>query len=149
MFNRMITCCVVFLLLAALMLALTACGNEEKDVSYADGTYTGRSADHADDSDGNGSGYGEVTIEIIDGKIASCQFSMYELDGTVKDESYGSDLSQENRLKAQKAVQSAEKYASMLVQKGSLDGVDTISGATITLSEFKEAVNAALSEAEK
>ena len=72
---------------------------------------------------------------------------MYELDGTLKDESYGADLSKENRLKAQKAVQSAEKYASRLVEAGGLDGVDAISGATISYNEFIEAVNNALSKA--
>ena len=74
---------------------------------------------------------------------------MYELDGTMKDESYGADLSKENRLKAQKAVQSADKYAALLIKSGSIDGVDAISGATISCSEFKEAVNDALSKAAK
>ena len=117
------------------------------NASYADGTYEGRSSDHEADEDGNGSGYGEVTIEIKDNKVTSCTFALYELDGKVKDETYGADLSKENRLKAQKAVQAAEKYASMLVEGGSLDSVDTISGATISYSEFIEAVNDALSKA--
>lgn len=138
-------------MLLSLMLLLAACGGDKaKTPDYTnlkDGTYSGRSSDYEADESGNGAGYGEVTIEISGGRITSCEFKMYELDGKLKDETYGSDLSQENRLKAQKAVQSADKYASMLVEKGELSGVDTISGATISFNEFNEAVNDALSQA--
>ena len=143
----------VVTVLLTLCFALCACGESggtsqaSAGKSYKDGVYEGRSSDFEADESGNGSGYGEVTIEIKDGKIVSCEFTMYELDGKVKDDTYGADLSQENRRKAQKAVQSAEKYASMLVSEGSLDGVDTISGATISHNEFTEAVNDALSKA--
>ena len=129
--------------------SLTACGGEKKASSYADGTYTGRSQDHNDDSDGNGAGYGEVELSVKDNKVVSCTFKMYELDGTLKGDDYGSELSKENRLKAQKAVQSAEKYASKLIEAGTLDGVDAISGATISYNEFIEAVNDALKKAVK
>ena len=134
---------------AAMTLSLASCSGEQKSVSYKDGTYTGRSSDFKEDESGNGAGYGEVEIEIKDNRITACTFKMYELDGTLKDESYGADLSKENRLKAQKAVQSADKYAALLVRSGSIDGVDAISGATISCSEFKEAVNDALSKAVK
>ena len=135
-------------LLAAMTMLLTACGEDKKAaVTYQDGHYEGRSSDFAEDESGNGSGYGAVSIDIASGKITACEFTMYELDGTVKDETYGSDLSKENRLKAQKAVQSAPKYAASLVEKGSLDDVDAISGATISYNEFKEAVNDALTKA--
>ena len=140
-------------------LLLTGCGGSGsssgsddavKTVDLADcqdGTFEGRSEDHEADEDGNGSGYGVAVVEIKDHEILSCEFTMYELDGTVKDETYGADLSQENRLKAQKAVQSGAKYSEMLVSSGSLDGVDTITGATISHSEFLEAVSDALSKA--
>ena len=154
--NKILKKASALVLVLALILSLAACGGDSagtgaasssKPASYKDGSYEGRSEDHQDDEDGNGAGYGEVSIELKDNKIVDCSFTMYELDGTLKDESYGSDLSKENRLKAQKAVQSAPKYAAMLVEKGSLDGVDAISGATISFSEFKEAVNDALSKA--
>ena len=122
-------------------------GSSSKTRNYVDGTYTGRSSDFQEDESGNGSGYGVVEIEVKDNKIVACIFTMYELDSTLKDESYGADLSKENRLKAQKAVQSAVKYADMLVKSGSLDGIDAISGATISYNEFLEAVNDALSQA--
>ena len=88
-----------------------------------------------------------MELEVKDNKVVACKFVLYHLDGTVKDETYGSDMSQENRLKAQKAVQSADKYAAALVEAGSLDGVDQISGATISYQEFQEAVQDALSKA--
>lgn len=130
-----------------LVLSMTGCSKSTKTKDYADGTYFGRSSDFAEDESGNGSGYGTVEIEIKDNVIVSCTFKMYELDGTLKDSHYGEDLSKENRLKAQKAVQSADKYAAMLVKEGSLDGVDAISGATISYNEFVEAVNEALNKA--
>lgn len=136
---------------AVLLCSLSGCGGGEgaKTVDYRDGTYTGRSADHQEDEDGNGAGYGEVTLTVSGQKITDCTFKMYHLDGTLKDETYGADLTKENRLKAQKAVQSADKYADALVKSGFIEAVDVISGATISHSEFKEAVEAALRQAEK
>lgn len=133
---------------AAVMIAsFAACSGSSAPSDLADGTYTGRSAERQEDEDGNGSGYGEVELEIKDNKVVSCTFKTYELDGTLKDESYGAEFSKENRMKAQKAVQAADKYAEMYVSEGSLDSVDAISGATINYDEFKEAVNDALEKA--
>ncbi len=137
------------LVLTAALLAcvfVTSCAGK-KPASYKDGTYTGRSSDFNADESGNGAGYGEVEITVKDNKIVGCTFKMYELDGKLKDENYGSDLSAENRLKAQKAVQSAERYAALLVAKGSVEDVDAISGATISYNEFTEAVKNALAKA--
>ena len=158
--RKMIRTAVIPALALSMCLALAACGGGDSagssggstagasaSATYWDGTYIGRSEDHDEDESGNGSGYGEVVLVIENNEIVSCEFTMYELEGTVKDETYGADLSQENRLKAQKAVQSAPRYASMLVESGSLDGIDAISGATISYSEFVEAVNDALSQA--
>lgn len=137
---------------AALLLAassLAGCGKTRTPaaVNYADGTYTGRSSDFQADESGNGAGYGEVELTLSGNRVVACTFALYELDGTKKDETYGAGLSQENRLKAQKAVQAADKYAQSLAEQGSLEGVDAISGATISHSEFIEAVNDALSKA--
>lgn len=133
------------LLIAAVSMA--ACGKTAAVTGYADGVYSGRSSDFQEDESGNGAGYGEVELEIKDNAVVACTFKMYELDGTLKDENYGSDLSKENRLKAQKAVQSADKYAAQLIDVGQPDGVDAISGATISYNEFLEAVEDALSKA--
>lgn len=135
-------------IVAALVLSLFLFSSCTKSsVTYIDGTYTGRSSDYQDDEDGNGAGYGVVTLTLSGGKVESCNFLMYELDGTLKDDSYGSSLSKANRLKAQKAVQSASKYASQLIEKKKLSDVDVISGATISYNEFTEAVSKALSQA--
>lgn len=134
---------------AVILLSFSACSSNNKTAEYTDGTYTGKSSDFEEDESGNGAGYGEVTITVKDNKITECTFRMYELDGTLKDENYGADLSRENRLKAQKAVQSADKYSSAIIGKSSADEVDVISGATISCNEFKEAVNDALKKAEK
>ena len=146
--NRM-TKLIALMLLIVLSVSFAACGRSPEPKEYADGTYAGRSSDFPEDESGNGSGYGEVEIVIRDNEIVGCTFKMYELDGTLKDETYGAELSSENRLKAQKAVQSADKYAAMLVDRGSLEEVDVISGATISYNEFVEAVKDALSKAEK
>ena len=130
-----------------LLLSFAACGEVSVPSQLNDGTYTGRSADRNADEDGNGAGYGEVELEVKDNKIVSCTFKTYELDGTLKGENYGVDLTKENRMKAQKAVQAADKYAEMYVSAGTLEGVDAISGATVNYDEFKEAVGDALAKA--
>ena len=147
--NKIINKLYIMIMLFGVSVGICACGKSSETVNYTDGTYTGRSSDYQADESGVGAGYGQVEIEIKDNKIISCTFAMYELDGTVKDENYGSEYSKENRLKAQKAVQSAGKYAAGLVEKGSVDKVDAISGATISYNEFTEAVNDALSKAKK
>ena len=138
-------------LFSLMAFAFTACGSEggSGSVTYKDGTYSGRSADHAADESGNGAGYGTVELTIAGGKVTACTFAMYEIDGTLKDDQYGAELSRENRLKAQKAVQAGQKYASGLAEKGELSSVDAISGATISYSEFEEAVQDALKKAVK
>lgn len=146
--------CMIGIMAAMMVFGLVGCSSSKNSsdtvqtaAAYKDGTYTGRSEDHGEDEDGNGSGYGVIEVEFKDNKVVSCTFTMYELDGTVKDENYGSDLSQENRLKAQKAVQACEKYAAMLTEMQTPGDVDAISGATIAHSEFVEALNDVLAQA--
>ena len=141
---------IVFLGIVFLFLGvLSSCGSQEDKVNYKDGTYEGKSENHTADNDGVGAGYAICIIEIKDNKITSCDFKLYELDGTLKDEKYGSEYSKENYIKAQKAIQSATKYAKSLVESSNINSVDVISGATITYSEFKEAVNNALNKAKE
>lgn len=135
---------------------LTGCGGKKKNVSYKDGVYTARSEVReeveGESEDDEGAGYGEVTLTITDGKISDAEFITYEVDGTVKDENYGkkqgSVANRDFYNKAQKAVQAAPKYAEKLVESGSLDDIDAISGATINYEEFQEAVTKALEKAE-
>lgn len=134
-----------------LSLTVTGCGGSK---NYADGTYEGKSAvyENEDDDSEDGNGYGVVNITIQDNKIVDCTFQTYETDGKLKDEEYGKAngeiANRDYYNKAQKAVAACEQYATMLVGNGELDGIDAISGATINYNEFKEAVTAALKEAE-
>lgn len=129
---------------------LAACGGG----SYANGTYTGRSSVHEGmEDDGSGAGYGVATVTVQGGAITACVFETFEPDGTLKDAEYGKQNGEiANRdfyNKAQRAVQASAKYGDMLVEAGRLKDVDAISGATISFSEFQEAVEDALSQAKK
>ena len=131
---------------------LTGCGS--KAASYKDGTFEAQSSVFEnDDGTDDGNGYGVVSLTIKDGKISDCTFTTYEADGTLKDEDYGKEdgriANKDYYNKAQKANASCAEYASMLVQNGQLDGIDSISGATINYREFKEAVELALKQAEE
>ena len=144
--KKILTTLILTLLLPA---SITACG---KEVSYADGTYTGRSEVYeSEDGSDNGNGYGEVTITIKDGAISDCVYLTYEVDVSLKDENYGMEdgriANKDFYNKAQKANAACAEYAQMLVQNGRLDGIDAISGATINYNEFVEAVENALAGA--
>lgn len=140
------------LLCAALLgsFILTGC---DDNATYADGTYEGKSSVYEGDEDGNGDGYGVVTITIKDGKIVECEFKTYETNGTLKDSEYGKQNGEVANVdfynKAQRAVLASDKYAEQLVENGSLKEVDAISGATISYGEFEEAVKDALSKAKQ
>ena len=132
-----------------LTVVLTGC---DGGVTYKDGTYTGQSEVHeSEDGTDNGNGYGVVTITIKDGAISECEYKTYEVDGTLKDENYGMEdgriANKDYYNKAQKANAACAEYASMLVQNGQLEGIDSISGATINYNEFVEAVENALAQA--
>lgn len=141
--------------LAALLAAATVlagCGG--KNVSYKDGEYTGTSSVYEnEDGSEDGNGYGVVTLTIRDGKIYDCTYKTYEIDGTEKGEDYGKEdgriANKDYYNKAQKANAACAEYASQLVQNGQLEGIDSISGATINYNEFVEAVNDALKQAEE
>lgn len=133
----------------ACALVLAACGGS---VTYKDGTYTGKSAVWEDEDEGNGNGYGVAEVTITDGKISDCTFTTYEPDGTQKQgKEYGMVNgkigNQDYYNKAQRALAANEVYAEQLVQTGTVDGVDLVSGATISYSEFQEAVGNALDQA--
>ena len=133
-------------------LGLTACGGG--NVTYKDGTYTGQSSVWEDEDEGNGNGYGVATISIKDGSIVDCEFNTYEPDGTLKEgEEYGMVNgkvgNQDYYNKAQKALAANPMYAESLVENGSIELVDQVSGATISYGEFQEAVQNALDQAKE
>ena len=135
----------------AACLGLAACGGGGSAASYADGTYTAQSEIWEDEENGEGNGYGVVTVTIKDGKIVEADFQTYTPDGELKGEDYGMVNghigNQDFYNKAQKAVAANPEYASKLVSVGNPDGVDVISGATISHGEFVEAAWAALDQA--
>ena len=142
----------VLMMIAALCITVLAgCGGSKK--SYADGTYEGKSSVYENnDGTDDGNGYGVVTITIKDGAITECTYQTYETDGTLKDEDYGKQdgviANKDYYTKAQRANAACAEYATELMSSGELDDVDVISGATINYDEFKEAVEAALAQAE-
>ena len=131
--------------LALCCLGLVACGGGGE---VKDGTYTGQSSEFEGDAV-DGAGYGVATITIKDGVITECTFETFELDGNKKDENYGKSLAgnRNKYTKAQNAVNACPEYAKALVEAGSLDGVDAISGATVNYDQFREAVEDALAQA--
>ncbi len=142
---------VLAIILAIIVVAASfaGCGGSK---TYADGTYTGKSS-IIEDNDGEGDGYGEVTITIKDGKITECTFNTYEPDGTLKDEDYGKQngevANQDYYNKAQKALAGSKEYARLLVESGDYHSIDAISGATISYDQFMEAVDDALRQAKQ
>ena len=124
-------------------LGLAACGGGGASASYKDGTYTGKSS--VMDAKVDGDGYCEVTLKIENGQIADAELKAYEPDGTLKDKDYGKDG--DKYAVAQKALAAGDEYVSVLLQSGSLENVDVISGATYLHDQFAEAVRDALDKA--
>ena len=116
-----------------------------------DGIYTGKSGIYSGDEEGNGNGYGEVTITVKDNEITACEFKTYEENGTLKDDDYGKiDGEIKNRdyyNKAQKAIKGSEEYAKAIVGKIDPEEVDSISGATFSYDQFTDAILDALDKA--
>jgi len=144
-------------IVAAGMLALTACGSDSKSsntsavesseatVTYEDGNYKGKSATYGTEDDLD-SGYGIVNFTVSNGKITECTFQTYELDGTLKDESYytAADLDSNQKRNARTAVEACVEYANALIASQNISDVDCIAGATINFNQFVNAVERAL-----
>jgi major membrane immunogen (membrane-anchored lipoprotein) len=132
------------ILLASLV--TIGCG-AARGAQYADGVYAGESGE-----DENGA-YGEAELVLRDGRIAACSFVTHQKDGSIKDADYGKSNGEiANRDfydKAQVAVTAMDAYARSLVEVQDLRAVDAISGATVSHSQFVEAVEAALRKAKK
>ncbi|MDO4788325.1 MAG: FMN-binding protein [Johnsonella sp.] len=128
---------------ALLALQMGACAGEKKaEVSYKDGVYSGESS-----KDEFG---GKITVEISvkDGKITEASMKDLDKNGVEKGEEYGKDIGQEGLYKkAQQAVEGAKQYPVLLVESGSIENMDAVSGATVSFKVFKEAVENALSGA--
>ena len=133
-------------------LGLAGCGGGKSGSASAaavgnlkDGTFTGQSSTL--DANVEGDGYGIISITVENGKIVDAKFEAFQVDGTPKDKDYGKDGAY--YAVAQKVVSTGDDYAKELVEAGSIDGVDAVSGATYLYDQFVEATEAALKEASK
>ena len=118
-------------------------GSAARSGGYKDGTYEGESS--VLDTGVDGDGYGVISITVENGKIVEATFQPFQVDGMPKDKSYGKDGV--NYAVAQKVVSAGDEYSAALVEAGSVDGVDVITGATFLHDQFVEAANDALSKA--
>ena len=73
---------------------------------------------------------------------------MDDPEGALKGSEYGKGAEEYLYLVAQRSVQAGQRYAEQFIETQSLDGVDAISGATTAYTQFIEAAEQALSQAE-
>ncbi|MGI5949312.1 FMN-binding protein [Peptoniphilus sp.] len=106
-----------------------------------DGTYTGKS------SEDKYGGTVEVTVTVADGKISKTEVKNLNADGSEKDETYGEEAGDEGHKVAQDTLKASQEYGKELTEKGSVEEVEAISGATQSYDQFVEAANSALEQA--
>ncbi len=128
---------VVTIILLIVSLLAVGCGAPK----YNDGEYIG-------EYKGDGESKTVVKIVLKDQKIESCELELYDDNGRLKDEHYGENSGEANFAKAQLALKGTMQYPQMLVELQNIDDMDAISGATVSLKEFTQAVNDALKKAE-
>lgn len=128
-------------LLAALAAAALAVLAIRGSDAYRDGTYEGEYRS------GEGDESTRAVLEIKDGRIVDCRLIATDADGRIKDEAYGKDGGEENYRLCQIAVSGMRQYPGMLLETQDVDKVDAVSGATVTLKEFRLAVRQALERA--
>ncbi len=122
--------------IALSLMLLVACSSAPKDGTYQ-GTY------QADDNSSSMT----VELTIKDGEISACTMTAYDQTGTVKDENYGKNAGKDNYAIAQKALAGMKQYPALLIETQNVDDIDAVSGASVSLQEFKIAVKDALSNA--
>ncbi len=127
--------CGTWKLCAALALTAALFSACSRAPVYRDGRYEQQS--RFTDEKG---GYGIVKIEVSEGAITRCEFSTFNADGSLKDESYGKNAGQSHLYAvAQKALATCDEYAASLVKTQNLETVDAISGATDNYRIFIDA----------
>ena len=120
-------------------------GASSETKGVKDGVYSGQSS--VLDANTSGDGYGIITITVENGAITDAKFQAFLPDGTPKDENYGKDTT--SYAVAQRVIKTGDDYTRALIESGSPDGVDAISGATYLHEQFIEATENALKEASK
>ncbi len=124
----------------------SGCGQKRDfaKLTLTDGEYRGHYEDESDDPSKSSV---DVKIVVQAGKIVACESVEKEGDGKVKDEHYGEKTGEANFALAQKALAGIQAYPDKLLEAQDPEQVDGISGATISLKRFKEAVWDALDQA--
>ncbi len=123
--------------ISLLLALLVGCGSGLKD-----GTYSGEyvSEEHGSTT--------TVNLTIKEQKIVDCELIAKDDKGNLKDENYGKDAGDVNYKKAQKAVAGMQQYPAMLIELQNADDIEAVSGASVSLIEFKLAVKEALKKAQ-
>ncbi|NMW85140.1 FMN-binding protein [Peptoniphilus sp. AGMB00490] len=119
----------------------TANAKAETAAMLKDGTYTGKS------SEDKYGGYVEVTITVADGKISDTVVKNLDKEGKEKGEDYGKEAGEDGYKTAQMTLEASQEYGKELTEKGSVEEVEAISGATQSYDQFVEAANSALEQA--
>lgn len=137
--------CLVLVVLTVGIL-FSGCGQKRDfaKLTLADGEYRGHYEDESDDSSKSSI---DVKIVVQAGKIVACESVEKEGSGKVKDEHYGEKMGEANFALAQKSLAGIEEYPNKLLEVQDPEKIDGISGATISLKRFKEAVWDALDQA--
>lgn len=113
----------------------------DEAVALKDGTYTGKS------SEDDFGGHIEVTITVADGKISETVVKNLQKDGSEKGEDYGKEAGEEGYKTAQMTLEASQTYGKELTEKGSVEKVEAVSGATQSYNQFVEAANDAINQA--
>ena len=113
----------------------------EEALELKDGTYTGKS------SEDDYGGHMEVTITIADGKITDTEVKNLQKDGSEKGEDYGKEAGEEGHKTAQMTLEASQTYGQELTEKGSVEEVEAVTGATQSYNQFVEAANDAINQA--
>ncbi|WP_129724991.1 FMN-binding protein [Xylanivirga thermophila] len=127
----------VVLVAVMLTAVLAGCGNG----GYKDGTYK---ASFKDFDDHGWKGFVEVVI--TDGKISDAKFDYENEEGALKseDDEYNKTMKDASGTSPEEF---SPKLAEDLVEKQDVDKVDTVTGATHSVDDFKELAKAALKNA--
>lgn len=113
----------------------------EEALELKDGTYTGKS------SEDDFGGHMEVTITVADGKISNTEVKNLQKDGSEKGEDYGKEAGEEGHKTAQMTLEASQTYGQELTEKGSVEEVEAVTGATQSYNQFVEAANDAINQA--
>lgn len=113
----------------------------EEALELKDGTYTGKS------SEDDFGGHMEVAITVADGKISNTEVKNLQKDGSEKGEDYGKEAGEEGHKTAQMTLEASQTYGQELTEKGSVEEVEAVTGATQSYNQFVEAANDAINQA--